>query len=128
MQSLSQIKQILYLIPLKCQISRIKKSMYFPEDLKNTSITYMIYQVVMPLHYDRYIQYKDLYWRSLHSNHLHHSYTLEYWLHHCSNCCQSKPVEPYNPDLQSRCIPCNIVYWRYIHSNHHHQSDTLDCL
>ena len=90
--------------------SIIKKSMYFPEDLKNTSLTYMIYQVAMPLHHDMYIQYKDLCWRSLHSNHLHHSHTLQYWLHHCRNCCQSMLMEPYTPDLQSRCILCNIVY------------------
>ena len=90
--------------------SIIIKSMYFPEDLKNTSLTYMIYQVAMPLHHGMYIQYKDLCWRSLHSNHLHHSYTLLCWLHRHKTHLQSMLEEQHNSDLQSRCIRSNVVY------------------
>ena len=75
-----------------------------------TSITYMIHQVTMFLHHDMYIQYKGLYWRSLHSNHLHHSYILQCWLHRHKTHLQSMLEEHHNSDLRSRCIPCNIVY------------------
>ena len=35
--------------------------MYFPEDIKKTALTHMIYQVTMPLHQNMYIQYKHQY-------------------------------------------------------------------
>ena len=41
--------------------------MYFPKDFENTLLAYMIYQVMMPHPHGMYIQYKDLYWHSLHS-------------------------------------------------------------
>ena len=40
--------------------------MYFLEDFENTLLAYMIYQVMMLDPHGMYIQYKDLYWHSLH--------------------------------------------------------------
>ena len=102
--------------------------MYFPEDIKKTTLTYMIYQVTMPLHQNMYIQYKHQYWHSLHSNHLHHSHTLQCWLHHCRNHCLSNPVELHSPDLHSIYNLCNIVYQHQVHSNHHHHKNILHYL
>ena len=97
-------------------------TMYFLEEFENTLLAYMIYQVMMPDPHGMYIQYRDLYWRSLHSNHLHHSHTLQYWLHRCRNRLQSIPVELHSPDLQSICTLCNIVYWHLVHSNRHYHN------